>query len=89
LAGLTLLCTAKSKKQRRIAARAALKAAKANPLSLLPKIPLEHQTIDLPAGDGTVGGALAAAEARDDLKFAMRKARRKAVKESNYLKGMR
>ena len=81
--------TAKSKKQRRAAARAALKAAKANPEALIPKVPIEHQSIDLPAGDGTIKGAITALRAREELRDAMRKGRRKSIKEGNFLKAMR
>jgi len=87
--GLLTPHPAKSKKQRQIAAKAARKAAKLNPDSLLPKVPLEHQTIDLPGGDGSKEGALGAAKARQDLTAAMRKSRRHGIKEGNFLKGMR
>jgi large subunit ribosomal protein L54 len=80
---------AKSKKQRQLAARAALKAAKANQDQLGPKIPLEHQSIDLPAGDGTTEGSIQAVEARHELTGALRKSRRKLIKETNFLKTMR
>lgn len=63
--------------------------AKLNPQSLVPKIPLEHQTIDLPAGDGSKEGALEAGEARQELTVAMRSRRRHGIKEGNFLKGMR
>ncbi|MCJ1474264.1 hypothetical protein MMC13_002922 [Lambiella insularis] len=79
----------KSKKERRKAARSALKAAKANPDSLTPKVPIEHQSIDLPAGDGTIRGALDAARAREDVRDALRRGRRKKIKEGNFLKAMR
>jgi len=79
----------KSKKDRRKAARAALKAALANPESLVPKIPIEHQSIDLPAGNGTVAGALEAVQAREEVRGALRIGRRKKIKEGNFLKTMR
>ncbi|MCJ1379732.1 hypothetical protein MMC17_002835 [Xylographa soralifera] len=79
----------KSKKERRKAARAALRAAKANPESLVPKVPIEHQSIDLPAGDGTIAGALEAVQAREELRDALRIGRRKKIKEGNFLKAMR
>ncbi|MCJ1391066.1 hypothetical protein MMC18_003927 [Xylographa bjoerkii] len=79
----------KSKKERRKAARAALKAARANPESLVPKVPIEHQSIDLPAGDGTIAGALAAVQAREEIRGALRIGRRKKIKEGNFLKAMR
>lgn len=84
-----LLRTAKSKKQRQKAARAARKAADSNPEALLPKVPLEHQSIDLPAGDGSLNGAVEAARAREEVRGAMRVGRRKGIKEANFLKGMR
>jgi large subunit ribosomal protein L54 len=48
--------TAKSKKQRRVAAKALRKQQMTNPEALAPKIPLHEQTIDLPAGDGSLQG---------------------------------
>ncbi|MCJ1302549.1 hypothetical protein MMC08_005353 [Hypocenomyce scalaris] len=81
----------KSKKQRRIASKRA--AASALLASSSPhthrKIPLEHQSIDLPAGDGSMAGAIAAAAAREELRGAMRNGRRKGIKEANFLKGMK
>jgi len=68
---------AKSQKQRR-------KAAVDNPSSLLPIVPLEQQSIDLPAGNEGE-----AEQARDALRVAMRNARRKGIKEANFLKTMR
>lgn len=88
------LYTAKSKKQRRLAAkRQRLMEAKAresgNLDALIPKIPVQKQSINLP---GTAGGdvvdAVEAAEAREALRKAMRKERRAGIKESNYLKSM-
>ncbi|MCJ1414855.1 hypothetical protein MMC32_001184 [Xylographa parallela] len=79
----------KSKKERRKAARAALKAANANPESLIPKVPIEQQSIDLPAGDGTLAGALEAVQAREEIRGALRIGRRKKIKEGNFLKAMR
>ncbi|KAM7223475.1 Mitochondrial ribosomal protein L37 domain containing protein [Rhypophila decipiens] len=84
----------KSKKQRRLAAKRQrqleLKARESGNLdALIPKIPLQKQSINLP---GTAGGdvvdAVQAAEAREALRKAMRKERRAAIKESNYLKSM-
>lgn len=54
-----------------------------------PKIPIYEQSIDLPAGDGTVRGAIEAGEARQDLTKAMRDKRRAKIKEDNFLKAMR
>jgi large subunit ribosomal protein L54 len=57
--------------------------------ALIPKIPLQQQTIDLPSNqDGTVQGAVEAVGARGDLKKAMRRERRSKIKENNYLKSM-
>ncbi|KAI1106713.1 mitochondrial ribosomal protein L37-domain-containing protein [Jackrogersella minutella] len=84
----------KSKKQRRLAAKRqrALEArilAEGNLEALAPKIPLQQQSINLPANqDGTTEGAIAAKEARDSLNKAMRLERRIKIKESNYLKTM-
>jgi len=72
-----------------LAARATLKVAKSNPEALVPKVPIEHQSIDLPVGDGTVQGAIAAARSREEVSHAMRKGRRKGIKEGNFLKAMR
>ena len=77
---------------RRLARKAERKAARnaeLNPAANMPQVPLEHQTIDLPAGDGSVEGAVDALNARDELTQAMRRARRKSIKEANFLKGMR
>lgn len=81
--------TAKSKKQRRIAAKKMRKQAVLHPESLAPKIPIQEQSIDLPAGDGTVRGALEALGAREEITRAMRDKRRIKIKEANFLKGMR
>lgn len=59
-----------------------------NPELLAPKVPLYEQTIDLPAGDGTLEGALQAAGARGELTKAMRDKRRATIKEANFLKAM-
>ncbi|THY01445.1 hypothetical protein D6D03_05798 [Aureobasidium pullulans] len=78
----------KSKKQRRVAAKALRKQQLMNPEALAPKIPLHEQTIDLPSGDGSLQGAIAAMEARDALTKSMRKNRRAKIKEANFLKAM-
>lgn len=80
---------AKSKKQRRIAAKALRKQQLLNPESLAPKIPLYEQSIDLPYGDGTAQGNMQAGEARDELTKAMRQNRRSKIKEDNFLREMR
>ena len=51
-------------------------------------MPLHEQSIDLPAGMGEVESGRAL-EAREDLTKAMRVARRKKIKENNFLRGMR
>ncbi|KAK9770625.1 putative Mitochondrial ribosomal protein L37-domain-containing protein [Seiridium cardinale] len=84
----------KSKKQRRLAAKRqrALEArllAEGNLEALAPKIPLQQQSINMPANvEGTSDGALAAVAAREELRKAMRKERKAKIKESNYLKSM-
>ena len=83
------MCLAKSKKQRRIAAKRLRKEQLANPELLVPKVPIYEQTIDLPAGDGTLQGAVKAASARDELTQALRDKRRAGIKEANFLKTMR
>ena len=89
-----LLSTAKSKKQRRLAAKRQ-KALEAKLLSegnldaLKPKTPLQHQSINLPGEeDSSVEDNISASEARQELRLAMRKERRAKIKESNYLKAM-
>ncbi|KAL9103521.1 MAG: hypothetical protein Q9163_001439 [Psora crenata] len=81
---------AKSKKQRRIAskaARARMTAGLQGP-ELAVKVPLHEQSIDLPAGMEEREGK-EALEARGELRGSMRDARRKKIREDNYLKGMR
>jgi len=80
--------TAKSKKQRRLAAKKLRKQVLLNPDSLAPKVPLYEQSVDLPAGDGTPQGALQAQAARDELTKAMRAKRRGIIKEANFLRAM-
>lgn len=88
------LCVAKSKKQRRIAAKRqrALEAqilATGNLEALAPKIPLQHQSINLPGSpDEGIEDALKAVDKREDLRKAMRKERKAKIKEANYLKSM-
>ncbi|KZF23726.1 hypothetical protein L228DRAFT_260497 [Xylona heveae TC161] len=79
----------KSRKQRRLAAKRLRKLALLNPESLAPKVPLQEQSIDLPAGDGTAQGAIEAKFSRDELTKAMRTKRRSLIKEDNFLRGMR
>lgn len=86
--------TAKSAKQRRIAAKRqrALEAqmlATGNLEALAPKIPLQQQSINLPgSSDGSVEDALVAVAKREELRKAMRKERKAKIKEQNYLKSM-
>lgn len=83
-----MLCAAKSKKQRRIAAKALRKQQLLNPESLVPKVPLYEQTVDLPSGDGSLNAAKEAGQARQELTKAMREKRRSKIKEANFLKEM-
>lgn len=89
-----LLHTAKSKKQRRLALKRkrvqeARLLASGDLEALVPKIPLQKQTINLPGAEpGNVGQAVAAVDKREELRRAMRKERRAGIKESNYLKAM-
>jgi len=85
---------AKSKKQRREAAKAQKKLeakliASGNLDSLMPKVPVQQQSIDLPWNvEGNVEGASKAAAAREEIRSALRQERRAKIKETNYLKGM-
>ncbi|KAF2172493.1 hypothetical protein M409DRAFT_17727 [Zasmidium cellare ATCC 36951] len=79
----------KSKKQRRIAAKALRKKQLQDPESMAPKIPLYEQSVDLPGGDGTLQGAKEAGLARSELTKAMREKRRSKIKEDNFLREMR
>ncbi|OAL07340.1 hypothetical protein IQ06DRAFT_322318 [Phaeosphaeriaceae sp. SRC1lsM3a] len=78
----------KSKKQRRLAAKRLRKEQAMNPGMMEPKVPLYEQTVDLPAGDGSLEGAVKAQEARGELTKAMRNKRRADIKEKNFLKAM-
>ncbi|KAG7292426.1 hypothetical protein NEMBOFW57_002461 [Staphylotrichum longicolle] len=84
----------KSKKQRRLALKRqrlqeARLLASGDLAALVPKIPLQKQTVNLPSAEpGNLGQAVEAAEKREDLRRAMRKERRAKIKESNYLKAM-
>jgi large subunit ribosomal protein L54 len=63
--------------------------ASGNLEALVPKIPIQNQSVNLPGKpDGTVTEALEAADQREELRKAMRRERRKAIKDSNYLKTM-
>ncbi|KAI0482304.1 mitochondrial ribosomal protein L37-domain-containing protein [Xylariaceae sp. FL0804] len=84
----------KSRKQRRLAKKKqrALEErllASGDIEALAPKIPLQHQSVNLPANaEGTAAGAARAQQAREDLRRAMRRERKGKMKESNYLKSM-
>lgn len=83
---------AKSKKQRRMALRRrreleAKVLATGDLAALAPKIPLQHQSLNL-ADSEADADALAAAARRKELRVALRKERRAKIKESNYLRSM-
>lgn len=86
----------KSKKQRRMAAKRQRELESqilesGNMAALAPKIPLQHQTINLDVGTGGIEdleSTLLAADKRRELRVAMRKERRAKIKESNYLRSM-
>ncbi|KAG5924439.1 hypothetical protein E4U42_004638 [Claviceps africana] len=84
----------KSKKQRQIAAKRqktleARLVAEGNLAALAPKVPIQHQSINLPGEEGgSVQDNIAAAQKRQELKTAMRKERKAKIKEANYLKSM-
>ncbi|KAH7398077.1 mitochondrial ribosomal protein L37-domain-containing protein [Cadophora sp. MPI-SDFR-AT-0126] len=83
----------KSAKLRRKAAKRARKleamrlaAGEAAPEA---RIPITQQSIDLPSNsEGTTKGALDAEGKRGELRGAMRRERRKGIKEANFLRGM-
>lgn len=87
---------AKSKKQRRLAAKKkqqheAKLLASGDVEALAPKIPLQQQSINLPDGQGEgepggVEGSVLAAQKREELRRAMRRERKVKIKEVNYLK---
>ena len=80
---------AKSKKQRRLAAKAArAKGGAAIDGEGARKVPLHEQSVDLPAGIGDEDGEKGT-RAREDLRASMRDARRKKIREGNFLRGMR
>ncbi|PHH73451.1 hypothetical protein CDD82_5473 [Ophiocordyceps australis] len=58
-------------------------------LAVEPKIPIQHQSINLPGSEGdSIEDKIAAGARRDELKRAMRKERKAKIKESNFLKSM-
>ena len=86
--------TAKSKKQRKLAAKRqkqleAKILATGDLEALAPKIPLQQQSVNLPGStDGQLTDSLYAASKRDELRKAMRRERKAKIKEGNYLKSM-
>jgi large subunit ribosomal protein L54 len=57
--------------------------------ALIPKVPITQQSIDLPSNEqGTLDGAMEAADTREEIRKALRKQRRAAIKQNNYLKSM-
>lgn len=86
--------TAKSKKQRRLALKRqrqqeARLLASGDLEALVPKVPLQKQSVNLPGAEtGNLAQAVEAVEKREELRRAMRKERRAKIKESNYLKAM-
>lgn len=81
---------AKSKKERRQAAKRLRKLAASNPEQLAPKVPLVERSIDLPSNpEHSIQGAMEALDARQELTRALRAKRRAGIKQKNFLKGMR
>ena len=82
--------TAKSKKQRRLAAKRLRKLAELHPEGVVKKVPLEQQSIDLPANEqGTAEGEMQARSVREEITKRLRVKRRGDIKTGNFLKGMR
>lgn len=74
-------------KQQRVAEAKLI--ASGNLEALAPKIPLQHQSINLPGSpDGTLADNVEAIRKREELRKAMRKDRKAKIKEANYLKSM-
>lgn len=86
--------TAKSKKQRKLAAKRqkaheAKLLAEGNLEALAPKIPIQHQSVNILGEENQgVEHNVEAAQKREELKRAMRKERKAKIKETNYLKSM-
>ncbi|TWU77846.1 hypothetical protein ED733_002972 [Metarhizium rileyi] len=84
----------KSKKQRKLAAKRQKSLenkliAEGNLSALFPKVPIQHQSINLPGEEGgSVAHNIAAADKREELRKAMRQERKAKIKEANYLKSM-
>ncbi|KAI6785630.1 54S ribosomal protein-like protein [Emericellopsis cladophorae] len=63
--------------------------AEGNFEALEPKVPLQHQSVNLPGKEGgSTEENLAAKKARDELMRAMRVERKAKIKERNYLQSM-
>jgi large subunit ribosomal protein L54 len=81
---------AKSKKQRRLAAKRLKKLAEMNPEGVVKKVPLEQQSVDLPSNaEGTAEGEMEARSVREEITKRLRVKRRQDIKTGNFLKGMR
>lgn len=78
------LRAAKSKKQRRKAAKA-LRRQQLLGQDQEEQIPLFEQSVDLAGGENDTGRAQ---EAREELTGSMRKERRRKIKEDNFLRAM-
>ncbi|KAI9809082.1 MAG: hypothetical protein M1825_002371 [Sarcosagium campestre] len=80
---------AKSKKQRRVAAKRLRKEALADTEPKAVAVPVQQQSINLPGNEsGTVLGAVEALKAREELTTALRRDRRSKIKENNFLRGL-
>jgi large subunit ribosomal protein L54 len=81
----------KSKKERKLAIKKArlreeLAIASGNLDALAPKIPLQHQSVNLPGDErGSIADAVHASQVRERLRRAMRKERMVQIREKNYL----
>ncbi|KAM0240081.1 hypothetical protein ACHAP5_008110 [Fusarium lateritium] len=84
----------KSKKQRKLAAKRqraheAKLLAEGNLEALAPKIPIQHQAVNILGEENQgVEHNVEAAKKREELRRAMRKERKAKIKETNYLKSM-
>jgi len=56
---------------------------------MVAKVPVQEQSVDLWAGDGSVEGAVRAEGGRREVTRALRGVRRRGIKEGNFLRGMR
>ncbi len=63
--------------------------AEGNLDALIPKVPLQEQSINLPGEEGgSLESNIESLQARKELKKAMRVQRKAGIKEANYLKSM-